>query len=87
MRKKPAAKAARGKSQGHPPRKRRLKSLDDLRRFLADVLNRLEAGKLDDAAAKTRAYVVNILSAVVKDSDIEARLAALEAAQQKEKTR
>jgi hypothetical protein len=87
MRKKPASEAARGKAQGHPPRKRRLKSLDDLRRFLADVLNRLEAGKLDDAAAKTRAYVVNILSAVVKDSDIEARLAALEAAQAKENLR
>lgn len=79
MKRTPATKTARGKAQGHPPRKRRLKSLDDLRRFLADVLNRLEAGKLDDAAAKTRAYVVNILSAVVKDSDIEARLAALEA--------
>ncbi|MDY0307566.1 MAG: hypothetical protein RBR18_14110 [Desulfovibrionaceae bacterium] len=87
MERTPATESARGKSQGHPPRKRRLKSLDDLRRFLADVLNRLEAGELDDAAAKTRAYVVNILSAVVKDSDIEARLAALEAAQQKEKTR
>jgi len=74
MRKKPAAKAKRGKTQGHPPRKHRLKSLDDLRRFLANVLNRLEAGELTDTDAKTRAYVVNIIAGVMKNSDIEVRM-------------
>ena len=71
----------RGNQGGHPPKKRRLKTLEDLRRYLADAIHRLEAGEIDDPAATTRAYLVNILAGVVKDSDIEARLVALEAAQ------
>lgn len=79
MKKPTGTKAPRGNPAGHPPRKRRLKTLEDLRRYLADAIHRLEEGTLDDPAAKTRAYLVNILAGVVKDSDIEARLAALEA--------
>jgi hypothetical protein len=58
--------------------KRRLKTLADIRRFLAWTLNQLEAGKIDESRAKTVAYCLNILSGVVKDSDLETRLATLE---------
>lgn len=57
---------------------RRLKTLDDLRRYLAAVVNRLDSGELSDAEAKSRAYVVNILASLVKDGDLELRLEALE---------
>lgn len=82
MNKSPATKDTQGKAAAAPPRVRRLKTLDDVRRYLADVLHRLEAAQLDDAGAKTRAYIANTLCAIVKDADIEARIVALENAQQ-----
>lgn len=60
--------------------RRRFKSLDDLRRYGADVLNRLESGQLDDSEAKGRMYCVNILSNVISSSEIEGRLDKLEQA-------
>lgn len=59
-------------------KKRRLKSLDDLRRYLAWTLNQLESGEIDDARAKTAAYCTNIMAGIIRDSDLEARIAALE---------
>lgn len=59
---------------------RRFKTLDDVRRYMGDVVNRLEAGTLDEAGAKTRAYVANILSGVLKDGTLEDRIVALERA-------
>lgn len=82
MSKSPVTKDAQGKAAAAPPRVRRLKTLDDVRRYLADVLHRLEAAQLDDAGAKTRAYIANTLCAIVKDADIEKRIEALENAQQ-----
>jgi len=58
--------------------KRRLKTLTDIRRFLAATLNQLEAEKIDETRAKSIAYCLNILSGIVKDSDIEARIEKLE---------
>ena len=60
--------------------RRRLNSLDDLRRYAADVVNRLESGKLDEMQAKSRMYCVNVLSGVLKDGELEERVSALEAA-------
>ena len=59
-------------------RKRRLKSLGDIRKYLAYVLNEYENGQADETKVKTVAYCCNILSGVIKDSEIESRLAALE---------
>lgn len=58
--------------------RRRFKSLEDLRRFLADCMNRLESGDLDEAGVKSRAYVCNIMSGIIKDADLETRVRALE---------
>jgi len=59
-------------------KKRRLKTLCDVRRLLADLINRLEAGEVTEARAKTTAYVANILRATIEAGDIEERLARLE---------
>ncbi len=58
--------------------RKRFGSLHDIRRYLGDVLNRLDSGKLDDTGAKSRAYIANILAGIIKDSDIEQRLKELE---------
>jgi hypothetical protein len=62
--------------------KRRLKNLTDIRRFLAATLNQLEAGEIDESRAKTVAYCLNVLSSIVKDSDLEQRISALERQQE-----
>lgn len=59
--------------------KRRLKSIDDVRRYLADLIHRLDSGEEIDAALAGRlAYISNILLGAIKDSDIERRIQALE---------
>ena len=60
--------------------RRRLKTADDLRRFLADAINKYEEGKIDDQRLRTLCYAVNILQAIVKDADLEQRVEALEQA-------
>ena len=57
---------------------RRLKSLGDLRRYLASVINRVDDGQLDPGRAGRLIYGCNVLRAVIERGDLEARLAALE---------
>jgi len=64
-------------------KKRRLKSLEDLRRWLADAGNRLESGNIDVTHARTVAYLCSVMSGIIKDSDLEARLEALEKSMEK----
>lgn len=58
--------------------KRRLKSLNDVRRFLADVINRLEAGTLDASVAGRLGYLCNVLKGLIEHGDLENRIANLE---------
>lgn len=61
--------------------KRRLKTIDDVRRYLADLIRRLEDsadGKVDAGLAGRLGYLSNILLGAIKDSDIERRISALE---------
>lgn len=58
--------------------KRRFNTGQDCRRYLASVINRVEAGELDPAKAGRLAYITNILVRIIETSDIEARLEALE---------
>lgn len=58
--------------------KRRLKSLDDLRRYLADAINRVEGGELDPGVAGRITYMVNTLRAIIEGGDLERRLVELE---------
>jgi len=58
--------------------KKRLKTLGDVRRYLAGLLNRYEAGEIDETHLKACAYVSNILTSTIKDSDLEERIEKLE---------
>ena len=52
------------------PRKARLKSLDDLRRYMAHVIHMLDAGEIGDADAKTRAYLISTMTPIIRDADL-----------------
>ncbi|PXF58868.1 MAG: hypothetical protein C4B58_05270 [Deltaproteobacteria bacterium] len=56
----------------------RLKSLSDLRRHLASLINQAEAGELDMASLSKLSYSINVLSGLIQVSDIETRLEQLE---------
>jgi hypothetical protein len=58
---------------------RRFNSGQDCRRYLASVINRVEAGELDAVKAGRLAYITNILVRIIETSDLEARLEQLEA--------
>jgi hypothetical protein len=59
---------------------KRLKTLSDIRRYLASAINDLDAGNLEESKARCLTYMLSILSQVIRDSDLESRLAALEKA-------
>jgi hypothetical protein len=58
--------------------RKRLKTLSDVRRYLAGLVNRLEDGKIDPSIAGRAGYLCNILSSCIKDSTLEQRIEALE---------
>ena len=57
---------------------RRLKTIDDVRRYLANLILRTEGGQVDPALAGRLGYLANILTGCIKDSDLERRIAELE---------
>jgi hypothetical protein len=57
----------------------RLKSLPDIRRFAARVANMLYKDEMDEGKARALAYLCNTMKDIIKDSDVEERVAALEA--------
>ncbi len=59
-------------------RQRSLNSQDDIRRALANVYRRLESDELDPQKGRVLIYCALSLSNVLRDSDLEARLEALE---------
>jgi hypothetical protein len=58
---------------------RRFKTLEDTRKALASFLRAIEAGTLDKDTGRVLIYGCNTMAALIRDSDIEARLEALEA--------
>lgn len=56
----------------------RLKSLLDIRRFMARVLNDLDSDKTSETKARTLGYLCSVLRDVIKDSDLESRVLKLE---------
>jgi len=57
---------------------RRLKDSSDIRRYLASLITRTEAGQLEAAQAKSLTYMTSILWRVMVEGELEARVAALE---------
>jgi len=60
------------------PKKRRLKTIEDVRRYLATVLLRVESGELDAQVAGRLAYISNVLVKAIHDGELERRVAELE---------
>lgn len=58
--------------------RKRLKTLEDARRYLAGLVNRVESKEIDPQVASKCGYIVNILISAIKDSDLEQRIAELE---------
>jgi len=58
--------------------KKRLQTLCDVRRYLAGLLNRYEEKEIDEIHLKAAAYVSNILTSTIKDSELEQRIDKLE---------
>ena len=57
---------------------RRLQTTQDLRRYLAGLINRTEAGKIDANLARGLTYMVSILMRAIESSDLEKRIEELE---------
>jgi len=57
---------------------RRLKTIQDLRRYLANLINRTEAGKIDANLARGLTYMTSILMRAIEGSDLERRIEELE---------
>ncbi len=64
-------------------RRRKLKTLADLSRFMSSLINDTRCGDVDPALASKLAYMTNILKSIISEADIETRLAALEKEMQK----
>jgi hypothetical protein len=58
--------------------KKRLKNLEDCRRYLAGLVNRTESGEIEPQLAGKLGYLVNILISAIKDSDLERRIEEIE---------
>jgi len=57
---------------------RRLNTTQDLRRYLAGLINRTEAGKIEESTARILTYMSSILMRVIEGSDLEKRIEELE---------
>jgi len=57
---------------------RRLNNLQDLRRYLANLINRTESGEIDVNLSGKLGYLASILHRVIEGGDLEARIATLE---------
>lgn len=60
------------------PVKRRLKGMEDVRRFLADTVNKLNRDEIDPGKASKLGYLCQILSRLIEGGDLERRLQSLE---------
>lgn len=59
-------------------RKRRLKSLNDVRKYLGDLINQTRNGDVDPGMASRLGYLLNILRACISEGELEVRLRKLE---------
>jgi len=57
---------------------RRFQTTQDLRRYLAGLINRTEAGKIEVNLARSLTYMTSILMRAIESSDLEKRIEELE---------
>lgn len=58
--------------------RKRLKTLEDCRRYLARIVNDVEGGELDPKIAGRLGYLISILKSCIESGEIEKRLKELE---------
>ncbi len=58
--------------------RKRLKTMEDCRRYMAGLVNRTEDGEIEPQIAGKLGYLINILISAIKDSDLEKRIEVLE---------
>ncbi len=58
--------------------RRRLKTLIDVRRYLADLINQTRSGEVEPSLAGKLGFLLNILRATILDGEIEDRIKKLE---------
>jgi hypothetical protein len=63
---------------------RRLITIHDVRRYLASLINRTEAGKVEPGLAGKLGYLANSLARVIEGSGLEKRVGELEKTLKKE---
>jgi len=71
-------KDSRGGTTPKKRRKRRFNSLCDCRRYLADLINRLDNDEVEAAKAGRLAYMINLIAGIIKDGDLDKRLERIE---------
>ena len=64
--------------QNKKPNKRRLKTMEDVRRFLADTVNKLNRDEIEINKASKLGYLLQIMARVIEGSDLEKRVTKLE---------
>lgn len=57
---------------------KRLQNAHDLRRYMANLINRTEAGNIEVNLGKSLAYMSSILIRVIEGGDLERRVEQLE---------
>ena len=57
---------------------KRLQNAHDLRRYLASLINRVEAGEVEVNLGKSLAYMSSILLRIIEGGDLEGRVEQLE---------
>jgi hypothetical protein len=58
--------------------KRRLKTMEDVRRYIANLINRTESGEVDGMLAGKLGYLSNILIKIIEGGELEKRVDLLE---------
>ena len=58
--------------------RRRLKTMEDVRRYVANLINRTDAGEVEPGLAGRLGYLANILVRVIEGSSLEERVRTLE---------
>ena len=58
--------------------KRRLKTMEDVRRYIANLINRTESGDVDGMLAGKLGYLSNILIKIIEGGELEKRVEFLE---------
>ena len=58
--------------------RKRLKSIEDVRRYLSNLINRVESGDVEASKAGRLGYLASILKSCIESGDIEKRLEELE---------